>query len=198
MNKWRAGITDWMAKHLARIVRPRMIWGWKRADGVFFASTRISNTTSIQSPENFFPGEGVFIGHYNFIEASHGIRLGDGCQITSFVSITTHSSHMSIRLHNTEYTRVKEPVGYYTGGVDIGAYTFVGPHTVIMPGTQIGNGCIVAAYSLVKGKFPDFSIISGNPATVTGNVLSKDRVYLEAHPELKAAYATVFKDPDLE
>jgi len=198
MSKWRAGITDWMARQLSRIVRPRMIWGWKRADGVFLASTRISSASCIQSPEKFFPGEGVFIGHYNFIEASYGIRLGDGCQITNFVSITTHSSHISIRLHNSTYTSVKEPVGYVTGGVEIGSYSFIGPHTVIMPGTRIGKGCIVAAFSMLKGEFPDYSIIRGNPATVVGSVLCKDRPFLEKHPELKAAYTAVLKDPDLE
>ena len=37
-------------------------------------------------------------------------------------------------------------------------------------GTNIGNNSIVGAGSVVKGNFPDGSIIAGNPARVIGNV----------------------------
>ena len=53
----------------------------------------------IEYKKNLKLGNNVFIGHYNFIEASNGITIEEGCQITNFISITTHSSHISIRLY---------------------------------------------------------------------------------------------------
>jgi acetyltransferase-like isoleucine patch superfamily enzyme len=57
-----------------------------------------------------------------------------------------------------------------------------------MPGTKIGKGSIVAAYSYVRGEFPDFSIIAGNPAQVVGDTRTKDNILLNQHPELQAFY----------
>ena len=78
--------------------------------------------------------------------------------------------------------------GYVKGSVFIGKYTFIGPHSVIMPGTKIGKGSIVSAYSMVKGDFPEFSIIAGNPAKVVGNTRNIDGPFLQANPELRTFY----------
>lgn len=165
-----------------------MVGRYKRKDGKVLPSTRISNTTFIGSPEKFEISDHVFIGHFNFIDASNGLKIGTGCQVTNYVSILTHSSHQAIRLYGTQYTAVKEHVSYIRGPVEIGDFTFIGPHTVIMPGTKIGKGCLVSAFSYVKGTFPDFSVISGNPATVTGDTRELDGPYLDSHPELRPFY----------
>ena len=109
-------------------------------------------------------------------------------QITNYVSVLTHSSHIAIRLYGKEYTKIKDKQAYSKGSVYIGAYSFIGPHTVIMPGTKIGKGCLVSAFSYVKGEFPDFSIIAGNPAIVVGDTRELDQPYLDSNPELKDYY----------
>ena len=40
----------------------------------------------------------MFIGHFNFIEASAGVRIGRGSQITNYVSIVSHSTHRAVRV----------------------------------------------------------------------------------------------------
>ncbi|GAB4140915.1 MAG: hypothetical protein Fur0041_16140 [Bacteroidia bacterium] len=157
------------------------------SDGQSLQNTRVSNTTSLVHKEHLNLGDHVFIGHYNFIEASNGIEIQEGCQITNYISIVSHSSHISIRLYGKHY-KGSDMIGYQRGAVQIGKYTFVGPHSVIMPGTKIGKGSIVAAYSLVKGEFPDFSIIAGNPAKVVGDTRNLDEKYLNEHPELRNYY----------
>jgi acetyltransferase-like isoleucine patch superfamily enzyme len=57
-----------------------------------------------------------------------------------------------------------------------------------MPGSSIGKGCIVSAFSYVNGVFPDFSVIAGNPAVVTGDTRTLDQHYLDQHPHLKEFY----------
>lgn len=156
-------------------------------DGRSIRNTRISNTCNIVSKNHLTIGDHVFIGHYNFIEASHGIILEEGCQITNFISILTHSSHISIRLYGETY-QGSDMIGYVVGDVIIGKYTFIGPHSIIMPGTKIGKGSLVSAYSLVKGEFPEFSIIAGNPAKIVGDTRTIDEPFLQAHPELRTSY----------
>ena len=151
------------------------------------AKTRISNSTFIDHPLTLELEENVYIGHFNFIEASQGLKIMEGVQITSFITITTHSSHQSIRLYGNAYAGA-DMIGYSKGPIIIGAYTFIGPHTTIMPDTKIGKGCLVAAYSYVKGDFPDFSIISGNPAKIIGDTRTLDAPFLEENPLLKSTY----------
>lgn len=165
-----------------------MISGFKRSDGTVLTKSRIGSTTSIVYPERLWLEDNVFIGQYNFIEASNKITIEEGCQITNYVSITSHSSHNSIRLYGSKYNSVANMVGYEVGEIRIGKYTFVGPHSVIMPGSNIGKGSIIAAGSVVKGEFEDFSIIAGNPAVKVGDTRDKDVLVLEKHPELKEYY----------
>ncbi|OQA02387.1 MAG: Galactoside O-acetyltransferase [Bacteroidetes bacterium ADurb.Bin408] len=177
-----------LSKFFRFMTKPRMLGIRKNFQGKSIEDTSIGNTTFIDYPENFVIWNHTYIGHHNFIEASQGITLGEGCQITDFVSITTHSSHISIRLYGAQYSKHSHHKGYLRGSIQIGAYSFVGPHTVIMPGTTIGKGSIVSAFSYVKGNFPDFAVISGNPATVTGDTRELDKAYLEENPELKVLY----------
>lgn len=172
---------------LLRNLKPEMIYGYTQK-GQYLADTRIGSSTTLVVQENLVLEDNVFIGQYNFIEASNGIKIEEGCQITNYISILTHSSHNSIRYYGKEYRRQRDLKGYVKGAVEIGKYSFIGPHVTIMPNTKIGKGCIVTAYSMVKGDFPDFSIIAGNPAEVIGSTREKDEVFLEEHPELREFY----------
>jgi acetyltransferase-like isoleucine patch superfamily enzyme len=181
---WKA--FNWLNKYIAA---PRMILGYKRQDGTFLATTRISNTVDIIQPRNLIIEDNVFIWHHTILECSNGVTIKEGCQIGANVLIASHSSHLSIRLYGKQYLKQSLPhLGYVRGKVEIGAYSFIGPHTTIMPNTIIGKGAIVAAYSLVKGEFPDFSIIAGNPAKIVGDTRKLDEPWLAQHSELKAYY----------
>jgi acetyltransferase-like isoleucine patch superfamily enzyme len=173
---------------LGKLFSPQMIGNYKNAEGKRLPHTRVSNTTYIGCKKKLDIADNVFVGHFNFIDACNGITIKEGCQITNYISILTHSSHISVRLYGKEYAKNTDLKGYVKGSVYIGEYSFIGPHSTIMPDTKIGKGCIVAAYSLVKGEFPDFSIIAGNPAKVEGDTRKMDAPFLEANPELKKHY----------
>ncbi len=169
---------------------PEIVLGYLRqTDNVFLKNTRISNTTSLVGEDHLDIKDHVFIGHFNLIDASNGLTIDEGCQITNHVSILTHSSHVSIRLYGKAYIKHKNRhIGYVVGQTIIGKYSFIGPHSVIMPGAKIGKGSIVNAYSYVKDSFPDFAIIAGNPAKVIGDTRRLDTPFLEQYPELKKHY----------
>ncbi|MEM9053007.1 MAG: acyltransferase, partial [Bacteroidota bacterium] len=131
--------------------------------------------------------DNIYIAQHCFIDASRGLIIGEGCQICQYTSILTHSSHMAIRLYGENYAGSSKK-GLIEGSVSIGKFTFVGPYSTIMPNAKIGKGSLVSSYSYVKGNFPDFSIISGNPAKVVGDTRKLDKRYLDRHPELLISY----------
>lgn len=148
-----------------------------------------SNLTHISNKKNINIGNNVFIGHFNYIDGFRPVIIEEGCQITNYVSILTHSSHNSIRLYGSHYCSEPEITsGLMEGSVKIGKYSFIGAHSLIMPGTTIGKGSIVSAYSFVKGDFPDYSVIRGTPARVVGNTQSIDENLLKQFPEIIEYY----------
>jgi acetyltransferase-like isoleucine patch superfamily enzyme len=167
---------------------PIMIQKKRNFQGIKLHNTRISSTVFLDNPQTLYLFDNIYIGHYNYIEASGGITIEEGVQITSFCSITTHSSHHAIRLYGQHYTEFKRHDGYLQGDIHIGKYSFIGPHSLIMPNTHIGKGSIVAAFSHVKGDFPDFSVIAGNPAQVVASTFENDQKLLQQYSHLQEFY----------
>lgn len=71
------------------------------------------------------------------------------------------------------------------GEIHIGDNVFIGANSFILPGTEIGNNCIIGAGSVVRGKIPDGSVVIGNPATIVSNVGKIANKYYEGN---KAEY----------
>ena len=183
-NRWRR---DWLRR-----------WVWQpvfgeASNGAMLKNTRISGATIIEHEDKLVLGDNVFIGHFNFIEASGGITIGEGVQITSHCAIVTHSSHRSQRLLGPAYTTwpmtpATQRPGWIAGPVTIGPYSFVGPHSLIEANTRIGRGTLVCAGSFVRGEYPDFAILEGRPARVVGDSRRADERALDRYPELRVLY----------
>ena len=173
---------------LSRLCGVRMVWGFVRGDGVYLPRTRVSNQASIVARDKLVIGDHVFIGHFSVLDASWGLTIGEGCQIGFFTGVFTHSSHVAIRLYGRAYADTSAKSAYFGAPVSIGAYSFVGAHSLVLPGSVIGRGSLVAAQSVVKGAFPDFAILAGNPARVVGDTRELDAPHLAAHPELRVHY----------
>ncbi|MCY4753433.1 acyltransferase [Pelomonas aquatica] len=165
-----------------------MVYGFVCGDGEFLPNTRLSNSTAVFAPERLEVGDHVFIGHFSVLDATFGLRIGEGCQIGFFTGIFTHSSHAAIRLYGRAYVSEADKVAYFEAPVDIGPYSFVGAHATLLPGTRLGKGTLVSAYSLVQGEFPDYAILAGQPAKVVGDTRRKDAALLRQHPELAMHY----------
>ena len=161
---------------------PFMIYGYYNyCSKKFNYKTRISNTVKIINNKSADIADGVWIWHHSIIDASGGLKIGEGVQIGAWVGLFTHSSHNAIRLNGSKYfeQNTDERIGYVSEQIEIGAYTFIGASSIILPGVVLGKGCIVSAGSIVNKSFPDFSIISGNPAVLVGNTEKIDSYYLK-------------------
>ncbi|MEF7614748.1 acyltransferase [Aquincola sp. MAHUQ-54] len=163
----------------------RIVFG-ERSQGRDLPYTRIAPTVVIEHEGRLTLGDHVYIGPFTYLEASGGITLGEGVQITSHVSIVTHSSHRAMRLLGRAFVswEGRRP-GWIAGPVEIGAYSFIGPHSVIEANTRLGRGSLVRAGSVVRGSFPDFAVLEGRPARVVGDTREADAALLERHPEAR-------------
>ena len=182
LNRWRR----WLWRQLFY----RMVFGERGSQGQALPHTRIAPSTCIEGEAGLELADHVFIGQFNFLDATAGMHIGEGVQITNFVSIVTHSSHRSIRLLGRAYTSHTGAMpGYLRAPIEIGAYSFIGPHSVVEAGSRIGKGVVVCAHSRVRGDVPDFAIVAGSPARTVGDVRTQDARLLEQHPELAVHYA---------
>jgi acetyltransferase-like isoleucine patch superfamily enzyme len=181
LNRWRRSL--WQALFY------RMVFGECDAAGRELAHTRIAPSTCIEGAQGLQLSDHVFIGQFNFIDATAGLQIGEGVQVTNFVSIVTHSSHRAIRLLGHSYATFDGPKpGYISAPVKIGAYSFIGPHSLIEAGSQLGKGVVVCAYAQVRGDVPDFAIMAGAPARQIGDVRERDAQLLAQFPELVPHY----------
>ena len=181
VNRWRR--RAWHAVFF------RMLFG-ERSAGLRLPGTRISPSTCIENEASLTLGDNVFIGHFNFIEASAGVHIGAGTQVTNFVSIVSHSTHRAVRVAASLSGAVAPAAdaAVLRAPITVGERCFIGPHSTLEAGTVLGHGTLVAAHSRVRGTHPDFAVLAGNPARVVGDVRAGDDRWLVDHPGLRAPY----------
>lgn len=167
------------AKRLAQ-TGPSYIWGYTGNNGEFLPRTRVSNTTYVYKKKNIEIEDNVFIGHYTILDGTTSIKIEEGCQISAYSAVFTHSSHIAIRLLGRNYTLVEEAdkPGYIVAPVELGKYAFIGAGAKIIPNSsnkiRIGEYSIVGANSFVSEDVPPYSIVAGSPASVVGSTIDLD------------------------
>ncbi len=118
------------------------------------------------------------VAHYGGAKYCPNIRLGDRvsmeqrCTIVaastlSIGSDTTISYDVMITDLDHEYEAIgthilKQPIRVCR--TSIGDNCFIGAGAKLLAGTTLGKQCVVGANAVVRGDFPDFSVLVGNPA----------------------------------
>lgn len=90
------------------------------------------------------------------------------------------------------------------GDIIIGNDVWIGRESVIMPGVKIGDGAIIAAYSVVVKDVPAYTVYGGNPAAFIKkrfddeltNLLLRFR-WWDCSPEKLVEILPLLCDPDL-
>ena len=108
---------------------------------------------------------------YLFPNSTEKIILGKFCQIAHGVRLITASANHRFSGPSSYPFPVFDAQMRKTYRVDerdtvIGNDVWFGYGAIICPGAEIGNGVIVGAGSVVRGKIPDYTIVTGNPALV--------------------------------
>lgn len=98
------------------------------------------------------------------IEQNCHITCGNSIIIGARTAITANVTITDIRHSYEDITTAVKYQPCTTTPVRIGTDCHIANGAVILPGTIIGNHCVVGANAVVQGCFPDFTIIAGNPA----------------------------------
>ena len=126
-------------------------------------------------------GRWVHIGDRTALRAHEGtLRIGDKCVIGRDVVVNCHlsleigaSSLVADRCylcdfdHRTDALTVPiKDQGIVKSPVRIGADCWIGAHAVVTRGTDLGQGSVAAALSVLRGPYPEGSIVAGVPGKV--------------------------------
>lgn len=185
----RQGLRSRLTRSRRRSKAPRMDVGYVDSTGQSRPHVRISDTAFIDHQDRLVVEDFVYIGHFTILDATGGLTIEEGCQITSLAAVFTHSSHQAIRLYGRHYNDVHgdEREAYFAEPVRIGRYSHLGAAAIVLPGVSIGRGCVIGAGSVVTRDVLDFQIVAGSPARVVGDTRDHDAPYLE-NARLRALY----------
>ena len=144
----------------------------------------ILKKSSSEKKIKYLRKQGMKIGsncHFNtfsFSTEPYLIEIGDHVAIAGGSEIITHDG--AIWSFLDEFTNAD-----VFGKVIIGNNVFIGNNCTILPNTIIGDNCVVGAGSVVRGKFPENSVIVGNPAKVVMKTSVQRFLYTQNHGLLR-------------
>jgi acetyltransferase-like isoleucine patch superfamily enzyme len=112
------------------------------------------------------------INNVNFSTEPYLIEIGDHVAIAAGTDFITHDGAIWCFRDEMENADV-------FGQIKIGNNVFIGNNCTILPNTTIGDNCIIGAGSTVRGRFPENSVIVGNPAKIVLSMSMQKLFYLQ-------------------
>lgn len=106
-------------------------------------------------------GARTSIGFYSFLYASSQISIGDDCMIAPFVYIVDSDHGIKKGICMNQQPNHAMPIV-------IGNDVWVGAHSVILSGVEVGDGAIIASGAVVRESVPPNTIVGGVPAKILG------------------------------
>ena len=150
--------TDWQLRKLKSVgARPRVL-GRPRIDasdmvvGDDFSVWSAHRQTLVTGWGRIRVGDRCFINSGVIVFSTCELTIGDDVALANEVYVMDSDSH------GVEGRPVREEP------VRIGAGTWVGARSIILPGVTLGRRCLVAAGSVVSKDFGDDVLVAGNPA----------------------------------
>lgn len=113
-------------------------------------------------------GDRCEMGDMTHIVALNKIEIGNDVLIASkcFISDTSHGCYNGDEQDSPESAPNSRPLIHST--VKIGNNVWIGENAVILPGAEIGDGCIIGANAVVTHRIPSKCIVVG-----TGKIIKE-------------------------
>lgn len=120
-----------------------------------------------------FPGIRLECHHGGSIVIEDGVSIAQNVHITAGFgplvigqgSVILANSCVTNIIHSYDEVGIspsQKPMSFKR--TSIGRNCFIGFGSVILPGSELGEGCVVGANSTVRSSFPSFSVVLGSPA----------------------------------
>ncbi len=103
-------------------------------------------------------GKNSGVNAFSVIYGTGGVTIGDYTRIAAHTVIVA-SNHIF-----DDSTKNIHEQGVSKKGIVIGNDVWIGHDALILSGTEIGDGAVIAARSVVRGKIEPYSIYAGSPA----------------------------------
>jgi acetyltransferase-like isoleucine patch superfamily enzyme len=115
-----------------------------------------SCTVTVDSDAVLTIGADTFFNDGSSVTCSCATTIGSGCAVAPGVRILDSDAHRLIR--------DDDALPY--SPVQIGKDCWIGTNAVVLKGTDLGEGSVVAAGAVVSSKVPSHSLVAGVPARV--------------------------------
>jgi acetyltransferase-like isoleucine patch superfamily enzyme len=125
-------------------------------------------------------GENCRIGRINYTDEAYLIEIGDHVAIAGGAIFITHDGSLWCFNEDPQEEDL-------FGMIKIGNNVHIGMSCIFMPNTTVGNNCIIGAGSVVRGIFPDNSVIMGNPAIIITRMSVQKLLFKQNPGRLKTA-----------
>jgi acetyltransferase-like isoleucine patch superfamily enzyme len=103
-------------------------------------------------------GNNVGIGEFAYLGGAGALSIGDECIVGQYFSCHPENHNFKDLSQSIRHQGVSRK------GIHIGKNCWIGAKVTILDGVNIGDGCVIAAGSIVNKSFPSNSIIAGVPA----------------------------------
>lgn len=97
-------------------------------------------------------GKNTSVNSNNMIACRESIKIGANVQLSPNVQIYDHD-------HDFRTEGGVTAGKYKTAPVEVGDNCWIGANTVILRGSRLGDNCVVGAGCVIKGEYPDGSVI---------------------------------------
>ena len=152
----------------SRIIHPMLMVNTEFADiGTGVTIRNGARIECVRTPGCAAPH--LSIGNFTNIEQNVHIICRSRVRIGNYVTITGNC--VIVDVHHPyedieDIRRIGLRIDNTDRPVEIGDYTFLGMHSIILPGVRIGKHCVVAAASVVTSDVPDYCVVAGQPARI--------------------------------
>lgn len=151
----------------------------------FGRGSRLGRGSCMRGTSNISLGKHVCFDEICFVDAIGGVvKIGDNTKFNRNVNLNASVSgqitigndcligpNVVMRTAGHVFSDASSPInsqGHEAGDIKIGNDVWVGANAVILPGVDIGDGCVVGAGAVVTRSFERCQIIAGVPAKVIG------------------------------
>lgn len=132
------------------------------------------NKVVIGKKVRIFPGLRIEVHNKGNVVIEDNVGIAQNVHITSAGNLTIGegtvvNANVFITNIDHDYSNIEQPVseqGFIIKDTTIGRNCFIGIGAAIQAGTTLGDHCIIGANAVVRGRFPDYSVIVGVPAVV--------------------------------
>jgi len=114
------------------------------------------------------------------------VKIGKFCSIADGVFFSFAANHSLSSITTYPFDGLQSEGWPCVSTIDCEAYkpiiiendVWIGRQAIIVQGSTISNGCIIGAFSVVRGYIPPYSVVIGNPAQIIKKRFSDHHINL--------------------